>query len=64
MENNELQRGLNARQMQMIALGGTIGVGLLWEQQAQLVDRSISYSCIFNCWYFYFNHESHGEMIY
>ena len=28
MENNELQRGLNARQMQMIALGGTIGVGL------------------------------------
>ena len=22
--------------MQMIALGGTIGVGLLWEQQAQL----------------------------
>ena len=36
MENNELQRGLNARQMQMIALGGTIGVGFLWEQQAQL----------------------------
>ena len=28
MENNELQRGLSARQMQMIALGGTIGVGL------------------------------------
>ena len=29
-------KGLNARQMQMIALGGTIGVGLLWEQQVQL----------------------------
>ncbi|MDI1744277.1 amino acid permease, partial [Staphylococcus aureus] len=28
MENNELQRGLSARQIQMIALGGTIGVGL------------------------------------
>lgn len=28
MENNELKRGLSARQMQMIALGGTIGVGL------------------------------------
>ncbi|QOJ77235.1 amino acid permease [Staphylococcus aureus] len=28
MENNELQRGLGARQIQMIALGGTIGVGL------------------------------------
>lgn len=27
-ENNELQRGLGARQMRMIALGGTIGVGL------------------------------------
>ncbi|HGX1558977.1 TPA: hypothetical protein ACNSIK_002904, partial [Staphylococcus aureus] len=27
MENNELQRGLSARQIQMIALGGTIGVG-------------------------------------
>ena len=25
MENNELQRGLSARQIQMIALGGTIG---------------------------------------
>lgn len=28
MENNELKRGLGARHIQMIALGGTIGVGL------------------------------------
>ena len=56
MENNELQRGLNARQMQMIALGGTIGVGLLWEQ-AQLSGPSV---ILAYCWYFIFNHESHG----
>ncbi|SUM69196.1 Amino acid permease [Staphylococcus saccharolyticus] len=28
MQNNELHRRLSARQIQMIALGGTIGVGL------------------------------------
>ena len=28
MDNNELHRGLSARQIRMIALGGTIGVGL------------------------------------
>lgn len=28
MANKELQRGLEARHIQMIALGGTIGVGL------------------------------------
>lgn len=33
-ENNELQRGLGARQMRMIALGGTIGVGLFMGQPA------------------------------
>lgn len=36
MENNELQRGLSARQIQMIALGGTIGVGFSWVRQVQL----------------------------
>ncbi|MFP6334696.1 gamma-aminobutyrate permease, partial [Bacillus subtilis] len=28
MEDNHLKRGLSSRQVQMIALGGTIGVGL------------------------------------
>ncbi|MGO3725316.1 hypothetical protein, partial [Staphylococcus carnosus] len=28
MEETQLQRGLSSRQIQMIALGGTIGVGL------------------------------------
>lgn len=28
MEDNQLHRGLSSRQIQMIALGGTIGVGL------------------------------------
>jgi len=28
MEDNQLHRGLSSRQVQMIALGGTIGVGL------------------------------------
>lgn len=36
MENNRLQRGLSARQIQMIALGGTIGVGLSWVRQVQI----------------------------
>ena len=36
MSNNELHRSLSARQVRMIALGGTIGVGYLWELQVQL----------------------------
>lgn len=34
--NKELKRGLEARHIQMIALGGTIGVGLFMHQPAQL----------------------------
>lgn len=35
MENNELQRGLSARQMQMIALGEQLVSVCLWGQQVQ-----------------------------
>lgn len=34
-EKKGLHRGLEARHIELIALGGTIGVGLLWGQQAR-----------------------------
>lgn len=62
MENNELQRGLSARQMQMIALGGTIGVGLfMGGNKYNQMDWPISYFCILNRWYIFIpNYESNG----
>ena len=36
MDNNELHRGLSARQIRMIALGGTIVLVYLWERLVQL----------------------------
>lgn len=36
MEREEMQRGLKPRHVEMIALGGTIGVGLLWDRPIRL----------------------------
>ena len=43
MENNELQRGLSARQMQMIALGEQLVSVCLWGNKYNQMDWPISY---------------------
>ena len=65
MENNELQRGLSARQIQMIALGGTIGVGLFMGATSTIkwTGPSVILAYLI-AGIFIFNHESNGEMIY
>ena len=65
MENNELQRGLSARQMQMIALGEQLVSVCLWGQQVQSNGLAHQLFCILNRWYIFIpNYESNGEMIY
>ena len=54
MENNELQRGLSARQMQMIALGEQLVSVCLWGNKYNQMDWPISYFCILNRWYILF----------
>ena len=62
MDNNELHRGLSARQIRMIALGGTIGVGLFMGQLVQLNGLVHQLFCVLNCRYlFILNHESNGR---
>lgn len=66
MANNELKRGLEARHIQMIALGGTIGVGLFmgsastisWTGPSVLLAYAISGIFIF------FIMRAMGEMLY
>ncbi|MGC4377181.1 amino acid permease [Fictibacillus sp. Mic-4] len=66
MANKELKRGLNARHIQMIALGGTIGVGLFmgsastiqWTGPSVLLAYAISGIFIF------FIMRAMGEMLY
>ena len=62
MDNNELHRGLSARQIRMIALGGTIGVGLFMGQQVQLNGLAHQLFCVFNRRdILIFNNESNGR---
>ncbi|MBL3615246.1 amino acid permease, partial [Bacillus sp. RHFS18] len=66
MANKELKRGLGARHIQMIALGGTIGVGLFmgssstigWTGPSVLLAYAISGIFIF------FIMRAMGEMLY
>ena len=44
MANKELQRGLEARHIQMIALGGTIGVGLFMGSASAIQWTDLLYS--------------------
>lgn len=62
MENNELQRGLSARQIQMIALGGTIGVGLFMGATSTIkwTGPSVILAYLIAGIFFIFNHESNG----
>ena len=62
MENNELQRGLSARQIQMIALGGTIGVGLFMGATSTIkwTGPSVILAYLI-AGIFFFNHESNGN---
>ena len=53
MENNELQRGLSARQMQMIALGEQLVSVCLWGQQVQSNGLAHQLFCILNRWYIF-----------
>lgn len=49
MKNNELKRGLEARHIQMIALGGTIGVGLFMGS-ASTINGQVYRSCLRMPW--------------
>ncbi len=66
MANKELKRGLEARHIQMIALGGTIGVGLFMGlSKCYSMDRTFCTPCLWYCRYFYFFiMRAMGEMLY
>lgn len=52
MEDNNMKRGLNSRHISMIAIGGAIGTGLLWQLEVsflKLVGRS--YISLYTNWY-------------
>lgn len=65
MAQKELKRGLSARHIQMIALGGTIGVGLfMGSAKGHSMDRSIGSSSVRSVWYFYlFYYASDGRNV-
>ena len=66
MENNELQRGLSARQMQMIALGGTIGVGLFMGATSTIkwTGPSVIFAYLIAGIFLFLIMRAMGEMIY
>ncbi len=37
MEDNNMKRGLNSRHISMIAIGGAIGTGLLWQLEVSFL---------------------------
>lgn len=66
MDNNELQRGLSARQMQMIALGGTIGVGLFMGATSTIkwTGPSVIFAYLIAGIFLFLIMRAMGEMIY
>lgn len=66
MENNELKRGLSARQMQMIALGGTIGVGLFMGATSTIkwTGPSVIFAYLIAGIFLFLIMRAMGEMIY
>lgn len=65
-ENNELQRGLGARQMRMIALGGTIGVGLFMGATSTIkwTGPSVIFSYLIAGIFLFLVMRAMGEMVY
>lgn len=65
-ENNELQRGLGARQMRMIALGGTIGVGLFMGATSTIkwTGPSVIFAYLIGGIFLFLVMRAMGEMVY
>ena len=65
-ENNELQRGLGARQMRMIALGGTIGVGLFMGATSTIkwTGPSVIFAYLIAGLFLFLVMRAMGEMVY
>ncbi|MGI2322036.1 amino acid permease [Staphylococcus cohnii] len=65
-ENNELQRGLGARQMRMIALGGTIGVGLFMGATSTIkwTGPSVIFAYLISGLFLFLVMRAMGEMVY
>ncbi|QGQ47773.1 amino acid permease [Metabacillus sediminilitoris] len=66
MENKELKRGLEARHIQMIALGGTIGVGLFMGSAStiQWTGPSVLLAYVIAGIFIFFIMRAMGEMLY
>ncbi|MEB6333082.1 amino acid permease [Staphylococcus pseudoxylosus] len=65
-DNNELQRGLGARQMRMIALGGTIGVGLFMGATSTIkwTGPSVLFAYLIAGIFLFLVMRAMGEMVY
>ncbi|MGW7799119.1 amino acid permease [Staphylococcus xylosus] len=65
-DNNELQRGLGARQMRMIALGGTIGVGLFMGATSTIkwTGPSVIFAYLIAGVFLFLVMRAMGEMVY
>lgn len=65
-ENNELRRGLGARQMRMIALGGTIGVGLFMGATSTIkwTGPSVIFAYLIAGIFLFLVMRAMGEMVY
>lgn len=65
-ENNELKRGLSARQMRMIALGGTIGVGLFMGATSTIkwTGPSVIFAYLIAGLFIFLVMRAMGEMVY
>lgn len=63
MSNNELHRSLSARQVRMIALGGTIGVGLFMGATSTIkwTGPSVIFAYLIAGIFFVLNYESNGR---
>ncbi|REI28349.1 gamma-aminobutyrate permease [Staphylococcus felis] len=66
MEGNELQRGLSSRQIQMIALGGTIGVGLFMGASSTIAwtGPSVIFAYLVAGLFLFLIMRAMGEMVY